>query len=37
MLDKILESCQFVVNNTKYVKINYNQTNDICWNLYKRR
>lgn len=29
MLDKILESCEFVVNNAEHVKINYNKANEL--------
>lgn len=33
MLDKILESCEFVVNNAKHVKINYNKANGLIEEL----
>lgn len=33
MLDKILESCEFVVNNAKHVKINYNKANELIEEL----
>lgn len=29
MLDKVLETCQFVTDNPKHVKINYNKTNEL--------
>ena len=28
MLDKIIDSCNFVMNNAKYVTINYNNLNE---------
>lgn len=33
MLDKILESCEFVVNNAEHVKINYNRANELIEEL----
>lgn len=33
MLDKILESCEFVVNNAKHVKINCNKANELIEEL----
>jgi len=35
MLDKVLETCRFVVNNSKHVKINYDRANEIINELLK--
>lgn len=33
MLDKVLETCQFVVDNTKHVRINYDKANELISEL----
>lgn len=35
MLNKVLETCQFVVENAKHVKINYDKANDLIDELLK--
>lgn len=35
MLDKVLETCRFVVNNSKHVKINYDKANELINELLK--
>ena len=34
MLDKVLETCKFVVNNSKHVKINYDKANELINEWY---